>query len=338
MKNIFPLSFTGKEKKISYEDLSSLNELLRSGLSIRNALRLLKTKRNEVIFESLLDELGSGRMVEEAIDRYLPKKLALYIRPLVRSMTFADALDLSLSFYEKGKENEKALEKAILYPFILLFVSLSALYLFDAYGLDTILEMLRSFNTDLSSFSTVRILLRIVVYVFYIGLLAGIGAFLYFSKDRNIALFYIFCSRYLPNSIFQIYYCEEFVSLFLICLEQGYRTKEALSILKALHNKPVVSFLAFHLDEKLLQGATLKEASVQSYYDESLSRFINVAVYTNEFSRILSDYVKVSRQRIAASMKRLATVIQIASYLMIGAVIVFIYQVLFLPMQAIISF
>ena len=112
----------------------------------------------------------------------------------------------------------------------------------------------------------------------------------------------------------------------------------SLSILKSLHNKPVVSFLAFHLEDKLLAGESLKDASRQNYFDETLSRFINVAVYTDDFSHVLNNYVILSQNRITAAMKKAANIIQASSYAAIGAIIIFIYQVLFLPMQAISSF
>ena len=259
----------------------------------------------------------------------LPAGISEYLRPLIKTMTFQSALELSLSFYDKVRENEGKIEKTMLYPFVLLFVSLTALYLFDAYGLDQILEMLKSFKTDLASFTVIRILIRIVVYLFYFGMLAGVCILLYFTRNRNITIFYILCCKYLKSGLIQVYFCEEFISLFLICLELGYKTKDSLDILKALHNKPLVSFLAFHLDERLLEGDSLKEASRQPYYDETLSKFINVAVHTNDFERILSDYVQLGRKKIISYMNKLALYIQLSSYVMIGVIIIFIYQILF---------
>lgn len=333
LKKIF-----AKKEKISIEDLTSLNELLKTNLSLKNCLELIKNKSNYKIFDKLIKQLDKGYLVEDVIENYMPKEIAKYLKNLLRTMSFTDALDLSLSFFNKVKENTKAIEKAVLYPFILLFVSLSALYLFDAYGLDTILNMLKSFSTDLTSLKIIRIILRIIVYIFYFGLLIFICLLIYFIQDKNISLFYILVCKYLPNGLLQTYFCEEFISLLLICIDLGYKTKDALNILKNLHNKPITSFLAFHMDNKLLEGETLKEASKQIYYDYTLSNFINIAIYTNDFSKILNDYVFLSRNKIKNKMKQLALIVQISSYMMIGFIVVFIYQILFLPMQAITNF
>ena len=327
-----------KKKRMSIIDVTSLNELLKTGLSIKNCLGLIMTKNNEKVFNEILQKLDGGNLAEEILGDYLPKNISSYCLPLLKTMSFSQSLDLSLSFYNKTQENSKAMEKAILYPFILLFVSLSALYLFDCYGLDSILEMLKSFTGDVTSINVIRTLLRIVVYVFYFGMLIVVCLLLYFLESKNISLFYILVSRYFRDSLIQTYFCEEFISLFIICLDLGYKTKDALDVLKALHNKPIVSLLAFHLDSKLLEGESLMSATKQSYYDSTLSRFINIAIYTNDFNRILSDYITLSRNKITTSMKRLATIIQLSSYLMIGVVVVFIYQILFLPMQAIANF
>lgn len=327
-----------KKETISIEDLTSLNELLRTDLSLKNSLNLLRNKSNTKIFDKLINTLEKGYLVEDVIKDYMPKEVGKYLKSLLKAMPFADALDLSLSFVNKVNENTKAIEKAILYPFVLLFVSISALYLFDAYGLDTILNMLKSFSTDISSLSIIRVIVKIFSTIFYFALLVFIILVIYFIQEKNITLFYVLVCKYFPNSLIHTYFCEEFISLFIICLNNGYKTKDSLNILKSLHNKPITSFLAYHLDEKLLTGETLKEASKQIYYDYALSNFINVAVYTNDFIKLLNDYVELSRARIKNKMKKLALIVQMSSYCLIGFIVVFIYQILFLPMQAITKF
>ena len=89
------------------------------------------------------------------------------------------------------------------------------------------------------------------------------------------------------------------------------------------------------MDESLLEGETLKEAAAKKYYDSSLSRFIKIANYSNDFSLIISSYVKLAKEKIRRRMKRYTFTIQLFTYIFIGAIIIFIYQILFMPMQAI---
>lgn len=323
-----------KKKAISIEDLKALNELLKTGLAINDCFVLIENKINQKSIKELKEKLLKGYQIEDIIIDYLPKDIAKYVKVLVKTLSFTDSLNLALSFYDKVRENGKAIQKAILYPFVLLFVSLTALYLFDNYGLDTIFNMLKSFNVESTSFNVLRIIFRIIVYIFYFGMLLISIVLMYFLNEKNITLFYILISKYFPNSLIQTYYCEEFVSLFLVCTNIGYKTKDTLNVLKSLKNKKIVSLLAYHMDEKLLEGQSLLQASKQNYYDYTLANFINIAVYTNDFSKILNDYVYLSQNKIKNKMKKIATIIQCLSYAGIGAIIIFIYQVLFLPMQA----
>ena len=158
---------------------------------------------------------------------------------------------------------------------------------------------------------------------------------IYFRQPKRITLLYIFISKYFSNSLFNIYYCEQFVSLLLICVNHGYKTKESLQLLKKMKSKPIVAFLAFHLDDYLLKGESFKEAVKQNYYDISLSKYIKLANYTNDFSNIINSYLLITREKIKRKMKQFALTIQLATYLIIGAIIIFIYQLLFMPMQAI---
>ncbi len=326
-----------KKKNLNVEDLKALNELLKSGLAINDCFTLIENRENHKNIVALKEQLLKGSQIEDVIIEYLPKDIASYIKALVKTMPFSNSLNLALSFYDKIKENTKAIQKAILYPFVLLFVSLTALYLFDSYGLDTIFNMLKSFDVENISFNILRIIFRVIVYIFYFGMLIVSGALLYFLNEKNITLFYILVCKYFPNSLIQTYYCEEFISLFLICTSIGYKSKDTLNILKSLKNKKIVSLLAFHMDEKLLEGKSLLQASKQNYYDYTLANFINIAVYTNDFNKILNDYIYLSQNKIKNKMKKIATTIQCLSYIGIGAIIIFIYQVLFLPMQALIK-
>ncbi len=327
-----------KKQTLKLDDLISVNELLKTGLSLKQALDLIKNKDNENLIDSIIISLDKGKTIEEVIIEYLPNNISSYLNSLLKNMTFNDSLNLALAFIDKNKENTKTFTSSFLYPFVLLFVSLSALYIFDSYGLDTILNMLKTFTGDIGTIKIFRIILRVLVYIFYFLLLITLGLILYFFNNRNITLFYILICKYLPNSIVQKYFCVEFISLLNICINNGYKSKESLNILKNLHNKPIVSFLAFHLDEKLLQGDSLKQASKQDYYDYSLSKFINIASYSMSFSKILNDYINLNTNLIKTKMKKLALSIQLVTYVMIGVVIIFVYQILFLPMNALANF
>ena len=323
------------EKTLSVEDISYLSKLLNTNMSINECFTLLENRKNKEIFDDIKKKLDHGEMIENVIRDYLPRQLKTYVISLLSTLSLAASLSLSLKFEKRAQEGKKELLNSLAYPLILLFITMTSLYLFDLYGIDSIFSLISSFEADIELFDTLRVVFRITINIFYYLVLLMFVLALLFFKPANVIMLYIFVSRYLPNSLLNIHYSQEFMALFLICLEAGYKTRQSLEILKAMTSKPVISFLAFHLDESLMEGESLKEATKKNYYDSSLSRFIKIANYSNEFCEVIGSYVELSRERIKRRMKRYTNTIQMMTYVFIGLIIIFIYQILFMPMQAI---
>lgn len=323
------------EQTLSVEDISYLSKLLNTNMSISECFSLLENRKNKEIFENIRSKLDQGEMIENVIRDYLPRQLKTYVISLLSTLSLSASLSLSLRFEKRAQEGKKELLNSLAYPLILLFITMTSLYLFDLYGIDSIFSLISSFEADIELFDSLRIAFRIMINIFYYLVLLMFILALFFFKPANVIMLYIFVSRHLPNSLLNIHYSQEFMALFLICCEAGYKTRQALEILKAMTSKPVISFLAFHLDESLMEGESLKEATRKNYYDSSLSRFIKIANYTNDFSKVIGSYVELSREKIRRRMKRYTNTIQMMTYVFIGFIIIFIYQILFMPMQAI---
>lgn len=326
--------YTKNKMLISYEELKYLNELLKSELSLKTCLNLIKDNKNEKVIDSLIKELDEGEMIEQVIKHYLPKEISVYMTYLLKSLTFSKSLDLSLNYYDKSKDNLSYLSKQIAYPIVLLFASITGLYLFNNYGFDSIIQMLKSFEINLTGINIMRLFMGVLTNIFYILLLIVLSFFLYFKSPKRISIAYILMCKKFPIEFIQNYFTKDFMSLYILTTSLGYKTKETLSILKSLRNKPIVSLIAFHIDERLMEGNSLKASVNNIYIDQSLNKFINIASHSKNSIAILEGYVKYSEKKILNKMKFSATIVQTSSYLLIGLVIVFIYQILFLPMQA----
>lgn len=329
-----PLKQIFSNQELSIDDLSYISKLIDTNLSLRQIFILLENKNNSLKLKAITKALDDGRMIEEVIKDYLPKQIKEYMIPLLKTLSFQDSLKLSLQFYERHQNSQNSLLGKIAYPCILMFISISVLYLFDIYGMDTIFNLIRTFKTDLGLYDGIRTILRIAITIFYYGLLIGVLLLVIITQPKRISLFYMFVCKHFPNSLINIYYCEEFISLLLICVKHGYKTKEALSILMSMKSKPIVSFLAYHIDEALLEGESLKQATRKQYYDSTLSRFIKIANYTNDFANMLESYTLLARTRMQKKLKAYALTIQLATYSFIGIIVIFVYQILFMPMQA----
>lgn len=322
-------------ERLQMEDITYLSKLLDTNLSISQCFQLIENKKNKAILETINSKLNKGELIEKIIINHLPKEIESYVQGLLLSLSLSKALSLALKFQSDNTNDKNELLVSLAYPCILLFITISALYLFDLYGIDAIFSLIVSFDSDISIYKDLRILFRIIINIIYFSILIGTLLIILFMQPKRIILLYIFVSKYLPNSLFNVYYSQEFMALLKICVDSGFKTRQSLELLKSMKSKPIISFLAFHLDESLMEGETMKEATSKNYYDQVLKRFIKIANYTSDFSNVIASYVDFAKQRVKTKLKRYALTVQIATYSMIGLIVVFIYQILFMPMQAI---
>ena len=317
------------------EDISYLSKLLDTKLPLKDCLKLISNSKNQNIINDIINKLESGQLIEKIIENNLPKKIKPYVLSLLKSLSFSQSLSISIQFHDEYLSNQNKILSKIAYPLILLFLSISAMYLFDLYGIDTIFNLLASFDVKRELYSGIRLIFRIIINIIYYLFILLVILVLYYSRPKKIVIFYILISKFAPDSLMSLYLSQEFISLFLICISKGFKTKESLNLLKNMKHKPLISFLAYHLDDSLLQGESMIEAVNKNYYDSSLKRFIKIANYTNDFEGILNTYIDVVKRKIEYRIKKYTLTLQMLTYSFIGLIIIFIYQLLFIPMQAI---
>ncbi len=92
---------------LDIEDLSYLSRLMENGLSLSECFSLLKTRRNEAMFEQIQKRLNQGELIEKVIGDYLPRKIRSYMASFLDSLSFQETLSLSLRFYEKKRRGQK---------------------------------------------------------------------------------------------------------------------------------------------------------------------------------------------------------------------------------------
>ena len=89
------------------------------------------------------------------------------------------------------------------------------------------------------------------------------------------------------------------------------------------------------MDTELLSGKNMIEAMKNKYIDDRLSRFIKIAINTSELNMMLDGYIMQFEKRFKKYMNKLSLGIQLTSYILVGIVIIFVYQILFIPMSMI---
>ena len=324
-----------KKQHISNDDLDILCELIKTDIALHDALDIVKTSNNKQIIKSIVMRLDRGETVNEVFVDYLGKEIRKYFMSFISYLSFKDSLSLSITMLRKEKNLKGKIIKEISYPMILMVVTLSGIFLFNRYCFDTLIMTVSEFNADIASAVLFKRMLDICIDTLFVAVCIILITILFFMHKKRIVFAYIMLDRYMPNSIFKEYLSSRFVLYFNECHKTGLKTKDSIDILKSFHFEPLVSFIAFHVDTELLSGKNMIEAMKNKYIDDRLSRFIKIAINTSELNMMLDGYIMQFEKRFKKYIKKLSLGIQLTSYILVGIVIIFVYQILFIPMSMI---
>lgn len=316
-------------------DLEALLALVNAGLGLAESLRLIRDKKNNQVVEKLLGELNQGEVAEEIFAAYLKEKQAVIFSSLLTYLPFKESLSLLLA-WEKAKQRQLTQSMGeLVHPLLLLAATVALVVFFNSFFFDSLIGALETFGSDLAAIIIFKEVLTIVLRLSLFSGISLIFILFFLSNKHRIVLAYSLLQQYWPRSMFKEYCSAQFINYYLACLKAGLKTKESIQILKSLKQLPLVSFIAFHLDAALLAGKDLKEALKNPYLDYRLVGFVNIAVYAGNVEAMLEAYLNNFQLRFTRFNKHLAKGLELVSYALIGLLLIFVYQILFIPMTVI---
>ena len=313
-------------------DLEALATLLETDISLADAFSLLETKANKNIFDAITERLKRGEPIEKVFGGYLHKRYKSTFQAFISYLSLQKTLSLMIEVDKREGAFLRSIGKDLIYPLALLVFSIVGIYLFNGYCFEPLLNSMSQFSSDITGIYIFRTVLDIVITFIFVLLLIASIIFLYFTRPKRVVLAYVLLQRYWSSSILKEYLTSRFVLFFAECYKIGLKTKDSIDILKNLKARPLVAFLANTVDKGLLQGDTMTQAMQTPYLDEKIARFIKIAQYSGAMEPMLESYMAQFQMRFTSFCKRLDKAIQTLSYGMIGLVIIFIYQILFIPM------
>lgn len=324
--------------RYSINDIKFLSKLIDTKMPIKTCLDIIGAPITRNISEDISKKLDDGCLFEDVICDYVPKDISKYFEKLIKLLGFNKTIEISLSIIESRKKNIDNVIGKALYPIILMFVSIVALILFDNFGLDSIIQMMSSFVDDLSMINTFRIIFSVVTKLLLILVISILGIVVAWNGFNKQVLIYEYFNKVFKDNIINIYFTNEFINLYTILASNGYKTKECLDIIKELDNMPICSYIANKVSLSLKDGNDLVNSVNIDELDSSLSKFFKIASCSKDFLSILINYLEYSSNKVNVFIKRITAYIQGSSYVVIGLIIIFVYQLLFMPMQAITGF
>lgn len=306
--------------------------MLNSGLGLADSLRLTADQKDQALLAGIEAEMRQGKPLSEFLPRYLPSAIAADFEAMVQVMPLAKAISLAAGLRQVQQENRRQRRQILGYPLTILTVTAVGLIVFGRVCLPALIQMMSGFKADASGLRLMQQLLG--AFSFLCGALAltAMPMGFWLMRPEHQLLGYILLIRMHLAGPLRRWLGLDFSRCFCRCLKEGCPTRTTLELLQQLRHKPFIKWMSYHVEQALMQGQSLEKAFSSEYLDPSLVRFLRIAEGSGRVSELMENYVLQQQSRLQRDGKRAAQLLQISAYLLIGVIIVVIYQILLLPL------
>lgn len=309
-----------KSLEITMDELISFAQIRQGGLSLEDCITLCFKNH-----EAILEQLEEGRSLPDLLTQSKKKQFA-QLKSLLKVLSLDDALTAMQSLQEHSRKLEEDLLKQAAYPLFLMAFSYGMLWFFTL----SILPAMSVYGDD----GTGRILN--ILLVFFTVIWIGIGLFL-------IGYLLVFYTRIpLPGlkklvfsvGLVQKIHTIQFSMLWNMLFESGLSTRQCLEAIEEMSSVPFCARLARSWKEDMEKGMSLLEcARHSSGLDPEFLLFFQTGIDGGHVKNLLDAYQKRCSLTLKKSVKRISLYIQLFSYGCVGALVISVYQVMFVPLN-----
>lgn len=317
---------------LQIEDCIALKHLLESGFSMKDAINILYDKQNKDVFDCILMRLNHGESLNTFFHEYCPKKYRALFESFIQCMPFLESISTCIEIIQSENKNRKEMMNGMFYPSMLLIGVIVGVYLFNELILPNMIGLLAGFQMQSNKYVILQNIIRYGIRLSFIIVLFSICMFVFLLQKKQVVNTYQFISQYFPNGIFVQTISARFARFFLECQKRNISTKDTLEILIQVHEQPCVSYIASILNHHLLKGETMMQALNKTHIEKTLLRFFKIAIISSNCEEMLEGYLEMVQLKKTIAIKRFSRYIQLFSYSLIGVVMIFVYQILMVPM------
>ena len=315
------------------EQCETIARLMETGFSMKETMEIVADDSNKEIIQEIQEKLNHGEAVVTFFPSFLPKVYQTYFESFICCMSFQESLSTSIAITKKEEKNRKQILQGIMYPTILLLGVLAGVYMFSETILPNMIRLMAGFQMDAQTCEWMQKCIRLSTKSIMICFLIILVSISFALQKKYIVKTYQQIAKIFPNSIFVQVVSEQFARFFLECQKRNIPTRNALQILMRLQQQPCVSYIAKKLDQYLNVGSDILEAMQKTEVEEALLRFVKISYYSSGSEEMLEGYLEMVQKRKEQAIRRYTKVVQCISYGVCGVVIVFVYQVLMMPMR-----
>lgn len=307
--------------------------LMKNGFSLQEAMEILDDDGHHAVFEEIRGRLENGGNASLFFHRYCPRAYAAYFSGFIRYLPFAESLELCAVICEKEDAGKRKIVRGMVYPVMLMLGMSAGIAVFNMVIMPRMLGLMSGFHMDTGGYETVRNVIWAGSALIMLGSTAGLLAALYALDRRHIVSTYRLIASCFPDSLLIRYASADFARFFLECVRTGTSTNASMQILKEMEMKPLTAFIAAQMDESLNRGEGFEKAVDSPYLEKTLIRFFRTAMYSSDCERMLAAYLQTSDLRTDSDIRKFSVIVQLFCYAAVGLVLIFVYQILMMPMS-----
>lgn len=277
--------------------------------------------------------MEQGADLNTIFETHTPDTYRTYLTCFLKVIPLLSALSLSLAIVTRRNTIKKSLGKNLLYPLLLLILTVFGIQFFAILFFPAIEKTLSVYAIDTQNRQSLSKAIRMMTVLFSMILTGILLLLIRLKNDSFRKRFYFRYAQKFPESIWVKYESCMFMLYFEQCMKQHLSTKETLRIIRSMEHQPIPSYMADDLNRQLMLGHSFENTMIQPYLDPSLVQFIKISVYSDNPDQMIASYVERTITLIESGTKAWIRRLQLLTYGCIGGAVIFLYQLLLFPLQ-----
>lgn len=248
-------------------------------------------------------------------------------------LSFQDMLIYVYEVKSFTKKLKQQVFKILAYPSLLYGLMYLLMLFFISVLLPSLLNIIMLFDLETQTIKILSLILKGVFYALTALNIMLVLLLLSHRKIERVKLTMIKASRKKRYAILKQIYSYQFAHLFLLLIKRGFSTNQALHIMRLSSSTPLTSWIATLIVYDLETGASFESSIDTELLDYSFRSLCKIGVVNNKIIELLDAYLNTAFNQIQIKINRIGSMLKTVTYLLLGFLILFLYQILLAPMS-----
>lgn len=300
--------------------------LLEKGYTIQHVLHLLKK-------DKLIDKvIAEGSDVQAYLLKCCKGKFKEHLHFFILLSSLSEAIFSALDMLSFEQTIKHTFRQKMTYPCIVFVFSSLSIYMFSNFVIPQLLMQFE--NTTDFIYITILEIIKLISTSTLFGFVIVLFVALLISSNKTLK--HLFYNHLAYRIAFFRNYISYYLSGYLRTLHQrGLSSKQAFQFLLN-QNDSFLHKTVQSLNDELIKGQDLQICiDTNVYLSEKFKMFYTVGTHNANIETALEAYMENQRSNWFSKIKKVSVVAQCVAYLLVGALVICVYQIMLLPLSMI---